>query len=138
MAIKNSSDGKYVNGSLGTVIGFEYGEPIVKFNNGRTVQIKADSWSLKDGEFIHATIKQIPLKLAWAITVHKSQGMTLDGAEIDLGKAFVEGMGYVALSRVKSLDSLYLKGLNNMAITVNREAIDIDKMLRRATKKLIE
>ncbi len=64
--------------------------------------------------------------------------MTLDGAEIDLSKAFVEGMGYVALSRVKKLDSLYLKGLNKTAITVNKEAIKIDKMLREMTENQVE
>ena len=130
MSIKNSPDGKYVNGSLGEVVDFKYGDPVVKFNNGNTVRIKTSEWNLADGEIVLASIEQIPLKLAWAITVHKSQGMTLDGAEIDLSRAFVEGMGYVALSRVKNLHSLYLKGLNKMAITVSSEAIEIDKMLQ--------
>lgn len=67
-----------------------------------------DSWELRDGDKKRASITQIPLRLAWAITVHKSRGMTLDAARIDLGKAFVEGMGYVALSRVKNLNNLYL------------------------------
>ena len=125
MSIKNSPDGKYVNGSLGEVVDFKYGDPVVKFNNGNTVRIKTSEWNLADGEIVLASIEQVPLKLAWAITVHKSQGMTLDGAEIDLSRAFVEGMGYVALSRVKKLDSLYLKGLNKTAITVNKEAIKI-------------
>ena len=66
---------------------------------------------------------------------HKSRGMTLDGAEIDLSRAFVEGMGYVALSRVKNLHSLYLKGLNKMAITVSSEAIEIDKMLQKNVER---
>ena len=130
MSIKNSPDGKYVNGSLGEVVDFKYGDPVVKFNNGNTVRIKTSEWNLADGEIVLASIEQVPLKLAWAITVHKSQGMTLDGAEIDLSRAFVEGMGYVALSRVKNLHSLYLKGLNKMAITVSSEAIEIDKMLQ--------
>ena len=131
MSIKNSPDGKYVNGSLGEVVDFKYGDPVVKFNNGNTVRIKTSEWNLADGEIVLASIEQVPLKLAWAITVHKSQGMTLDGAEIDLSRAFVEGMGYVALSRVKNLHSLYLKGLNKMAITVSSEAIEIDKMLQK-------
>ncbi len=137
MSIKNSPEGKFVNGSLGEVIDFKYGEPVVKFNNGQIIRMKSSEWNLSDGEIVLATIKQLPLKLAWAITVHKSQGMTLDGAEIDLSKAFVEGMGYVALSRVKKLDSLYLKGLNKTAITVNKEAIKIDKMLREMTENQV-
>lgn len=135
MSIKNSPDGKYVNGSLGEVVDFKYGDPVVKFNNGNTVRIKTSEWNLADGEIVLASIEQIPLKLAWAITVHKSQGMTLDGAEIDLSRAFVEGMGYVALSRVKNLHSLYLKGLNKMAITVSSKAIEIDKMLQKNVER---
>ena len=71
------------------------------------------------------------IKLGYAVTTHKSQGMTLDGAHIDLSNAFVPGMGYVALSRVKTLDSLTLGGLNKMALTMNVEAGEIDKKLRK-------
>ena len=89
-----------------------------------------DTWELRDGDKKRASITQIPLRLAWAITVHKSQGMTLDAARIDLRRAFVEGMGYVALSRVKNLDSLYLAGINQMALRVSEDAQVIDGMLR--------
>lgn len=132
MAIKNSQDRKYVNGSLGVVTGFEKGSdyPIVEFRSGKTVTMKPDSWELRDGDKKRAGLSQIPLRLAWAITVHKSQGMTLDAARIDLRKAFVEGMGYVALSRVKRLDSLSLLGLNRMALQVSPEALRIDGQLR--------
>jgi len=68
--------------------------------------------------------------LAWAITVHKSQGMSLDAALIDLSASFERGMGYVALSRVRSLQGLFLKGLNDMALKVNEEVLDIDKKFR--------
>jgi len=133
MAVKNSTDKKYFNGSLGSVVGFEPGSdyPIVQFVNGREVTVMPDTWELRDGEKKRASITQIPLRLAWAITVHKSQGMTLDAALIDLRKAFVEGMGYVALSRVRSLSTLYLKGINRMALTISDDAYRIDEMLRQ-------
>ena len=76
---------------------------------------------------VKAELSQIPLRLAWAITVHKSQGMTLDVVEIDLSKAFERGMGYVALSRVKSLDGIKLMGFNETALEVNPKAIDLEK-----------
>lgn len=133
MAVKNSIDRKYANGSIGVVVEFdpatEY--PIVKFRNGKEVTMQPDTWELRDGDKKRASITQIPLRLAWAITVHKSQGMTLDAARIDLRKAFVEGMGYVALSRVRSLDTLYLSGINQMALRVSDEAQSIDALLRQ-------
>lgn len=137
MAVKNASDRKYVNGSIGTVIAFEQGTeyPIVEFRSGTTVTMVPDTWELRDGDKKRASITQIPLRLAWAITVHKSQGMTLDAARIDLKKAFVEGMGYVALSRVKNLRNLYLSGINRMALTISEDAKAIDVTLRqRATQ----
>lgn len=132
MAIKNSQDKKYVNGSLGIVKKFDEatGYPIVEFRNGKTVLMQPDSWELRDGNKKRAGLSQVPLRLAWAITVHKSQGMTLDAARIDLRRAFVEGMGYVALSRVKRLDSLSLLGINKMALKISPEALEIDEKLR--------
>lgn len=132
MAVKNSLERKYVNGSLGTVVDFdpatEY--PIVEFSSGKEVTMQPDTWELRDGDKKRASITQIPLRLAWAITIHKSQGMTLDAALIDLRKAFVAGMGYVALSRVRSLEKLYLRGINRMALEISETAHDIDDQLR--------
>lgn len=133
MAVKNATDRRYANGSIGTIVDFdpatEY--PIVEFRSGRTVTMAPDIWELRDGDKKRASISQIPLRLAWAITVHKSQGMTLDAAKIDLRKAFVEGMGYVALSRVKNLHNLYLHGINRMALQVSEDAQTIDGSLRQ-------
>lgn len=133
MAIKNSPERKYVNGSIGTVTSFEAmtNYPVVEFRSGKTVTMKPDTWELRDGDKKRASLSQIPLRLAWAITVHKSQGMTLDAARIDLRKAFVEGMGYVALSRVRSLDGLSLVGINQMALRISNEALRIDAVLRK-------
>lgn len=132
MAVKNDTARRYANGSIGTVVDFEPATeyPVVEFLNGKTVTMQPDTWELRDGDKKRASISQVPLRLAWAITVHKSQGMTLDAARIDLRKAFVPGMGYVALSRVKNIDNLYLTGINRMALTMSDDAHTIDEQLR--------
>ncbi len=140
MCIKNSQDRKYANGSLGEIVDFEKDSdyPMVKLTNGTVVTIKPDTWELRDGDKKRASLTQLPLRLAWAITVHKSQGMTLDSARVDLSKAFVEGMGYVALSRVKGLRHLILDGLNGMALRTSPLAREIDVTLRTSSEQALQ
>ena len=134
MAVRNDTDHQYVNGSLGTVRGFttqsQGGWPIVEFENGNIVTMKPNSWQMQDGDAVLATVKQVPLRCAWAITIHKSQGMTLDRAVMDLRRTFAPGMGYVALSRVEGLDGLYLQGVNERMFLVSPDAVRLDGQLR--------
>ncbi|KFF31058.1 ATP-dependent DNA helicase [Bifidobacterium bombi] len=141
MALRNDMDHQFVNGSVGTVIGFSDarhgGLPIVKFENGNTVVMKQASWDMMDGDTPLATVKQVPLRCAWAITIHKSQGMTLDRAVMDLGRTFTPGMGYVALSRVEQLDGIYLEGINDMVFAVSRDAVELDGDLRALSQNAV-
>lgn len=127
----------YVNGSMGKIIGFD-GEnfPIVELTSGSEVVAKPDAWTVDDDETILAKITQIPLRLAWAITVYKSQGMTLESAEIDLSRAFNYGMGYVALSRLTKLDGLCLLGINEMACKVDPQVFSYDKELLKLSSQV--
>ena len=138
MALRNDTNQQYVNGSLGTGVDFvsttegEY--PMVDFENGHTVIMQPAAWEMMDGETVLASVKQVPLRCAWAITIHKSQGMTLDRARMDLRRTFAPGMGYVALSRVESMDGLYLDGINERAFLVSPEAVRLDGILRERSQ----
>lgn len=106
--------------------------PVVELNDGRQVTAEYESWRIDDEEGeILAAYYHIPLTLAWAITIHKSQGMTLDAAEIDLSKTFEKGQGYVALSRLKQLSGLQLLGFNELSL-------QLDPLARGADKRFIE
>lgn len=112
-----------VNGSQGIVIDFIRDLPIVQFNNGVKRVIGHHVWASE--VYSSVGVKQIPLIHAWAITIHKSQGVTLEMAQIDAGSNIFEcGQTYVALSRVKSLDGLYLTALNPQKIRVNKKVQD--------------
>ncbi|MEK7653343.1 MAG: helix-turn-helix domain-containing protein [Patescibacteria group bacterium] len=130
MFVKNNFEAGYANGTLGAVVDCDDFGIRVKTVSGKVIEVEKANWMIEDcGEAI-ARITQYPLRLAWAITVHKSQGMSLDAAQIDLSQSFERGMGYVALSRVRSLAGLSLLGLNDMALKVNEEVMEYDKKFR--------
>jgi hypothetical protein len=132
MCIKNNFEDGYVNGSRGKVIGFveDTGNPIIELYNGKRITLKPELWAIEEDGKIKASVSQIPLRLAWAITIHKSQGMSLDHAEIDLSRTFSYGMGYVALSRVRTLEGISLVGFNAEALRVDPKILEFDQDLR--------
>jgi ATP-dependent DNA helicase PIF1 len=118
-----------VNGSRGVVESFTDGLlnlPMVKFKNGEVLLIEHHSWPSEEVEGIER--QQLPLRLAYAVTIHKAQGATLDCALIDIGRnTFEYGQAYVALSRVKSLDCLYIWDLDPSAFRVHPKVEDFLK-----------
>ena len=132
MCIKNNFEEGYVNGSRGKVIGFEEEtkNPIIKLYNDKKIILKPQLWAIEEDGKIKASLSQIPLRLAWAITIHKSQGMSLDNAEIDLSRSFSYGMGYVALSRVRTLEGISLVGFNADALKVDPKILEFDQDLK--------
>lgn len=135
MFTKNSPQARFVNGTLGIVQGFEQdsGLPIVKIKSGHKIIVAPMKWTIEERGSIKAAIEQIPLRLAWAITVHKSQGMSLDEAVMDLSKAFEYGQGYVALSRIRKLSGLHLLGINDKALMVNPKILNKDQEFRQGS-----
>ena len=127
MCTKNNFEAGYVNGTLARVVRFEEGYAVIETTDGEFITMKPTTWEIVEDKKVLASIEQLPLRLAWAITVHKSQGMSLDAAEIDLSKAFVYGQGYVALSRVRSLAGLKVLGMHPNALQVDPKVVQQDK-----------
>lgn len=137
MFVANNFSEGFVNGSRGRVVDFEDGKPLIELQrNNRVIAVEPHAWALEEDGKERARVTQLPLRLAWAITIHKSQGMSLDSAEIDLSRAFTPGMGYVALSRVRSLDGIYLKGINNTALAMHPEIFTFDELLKQHSREL--
>lgn len=136
MFVKNDQGKRYNNGTLGVVIKFtNLNLPVVKTVAGTDITVTQDVWRIEEDGKIKAEIKQLPLRYAWAITVHKSQGMTLDAAQIDLSKTFTYGMGYVALSRVRTIDGVELLGLHDNALLMHPEILLLDKDLHKRSSR---
>jgi len=139
MMIKNTYQKEgIINGSLGIIRDFspKKSYPVVEFANGKTITIGIEEWLIEkyDEEkkliLTEAGMLQIPLILAWAITIHKSQGLTLDKISCDLSEIFSPGQAYVALSRARSLDGVFIKSINFNRITANPQAMKFYEDLR--------
>lgn len=139
MFVANNFGAGFANGTRGRVVAFDDGDPIVQPQNGRKeIRVEQHVWRYEEDGRERATVAQLPLRLAWAITIHKSQGMSLDSALIDLTKAFTYGMGYVALSRVRSIEGLYLSGINQTALRLHPEIFIFDEKIRALSAALAE
>ncbi|MDP4001001.1 MAG: AAA family ATPase [bacterium] len=135
MFTKNNPKAGFVNGTLGVVERFDSdtGFPVIKTRSGKRIHVEPADWTIEDNGRILASVTQFPLRLAWAITVHKSQGMSLDAAVMDLRQVFEFGQGYVALSRVRSLAGIYLHGWNDRTFQVHPTVLAGDKNFRQAS-----
>lgn len=137
MFTKNNQREGFVNGTLGVVEGFDPNTdyPIVKTRDGNRIWVEPMDWTIEDDGRVLAKISQLPLRLAWAITVHKSQGMSLDAAVMDLRAVFEFGQGYVALSRVRSLAGLHLLGWNERTFQVHPQVLEADAGFRDQSRQ---
>lgn len=146
MFVRNSSNGDFINGTLGTVTYLDSDNIIVRTDEGKTVYVEKFRWTYYNYRLNPITkeletnpigwIENYPIKLAWTITIHKSQGLTFDKVVIDAGKAFTSGQVYVALSRCRSLEGIILSS------KIKRENVMIDKdvleYLKQAEKITVE
>lgn len=132
MLLKNINvEAGLANGTLGKVIALpdpkdkkrSWEGPTVLFRNGAQRQLDRAKWEMKNGGDVIAERCQIPLRLAWAITTHKSQGMTLDKIRVHLSNVFEDGQAYVALSRARTLDGLFIASTKKGCVTANRDAV---------------
>jgi len=139
MMVKNTYQKEgIINGSLGIVRNFSPKKfyPIVEFTNGKILTISPEEWVIekfdeeKKALVVEVGVTQVPLILAWAMTIHKSQGLTLDKISCDLSDVFSPGQAYVALSRARSLEGVFIESINFNRISSNHEAIGFYKNLK--------
>lgn len=132
----NISDG-LVNGARGVVVKYnKEGLPIIKFKNNKEYEAKHEKWMIKTPTGNIVSRKQIPLRLAWAFSIHKSQGLTLDCVEMSLSKVFEAGQAYVALSRAMSLDSLRVLDFDARQVWANPVVLQFYKKFRRDVQNI--
>lgn len=118
-----------INGSCGTILEFNDGSITVEFENGVIKEIESEKFEYYYNDKVMAIRHQYPLRLAWAITIHKSQGMTLDKLFVDCKRIFERGQAYVAMSRVRTLSGLYLENFSKERVLADDKVVDFYKNL---------
>lgn len=132
MLLKNiNMSAGLVNGARGVVIDFKMDLPVVRFRNNKVYTAKPEKWVVKTLNGGLITRRQVPLKLAWAFSIHKSQGLTLDCVEMSLSRVFEAGQAYVALSRAQSLETLRVLDFDAKQVWANPDVLDFYRKLRR-------
>lgn len=131
MLLKNVSvSGGLVNGARGIVVKFENDLPVIRFRNNKEYATKHEKWIVKTISGALLTRLQVPLKLAWAFSIHKSQGLTLDCVEMSLSRVFEAGQAYVALSRAQSLATLRVLDFSSKQVWANPDVLKFYRILR--------
>jgi ATP-dependent exoDNAse (exonuclease V) alpha subunit len=136
--IKNSPSMEYYNGTIGVVTKIDINNKQREYDkievdvNGKTIIVKKSDWLLEEDGTLKALVSQYPIILGWAITIHKSQGMTLERVEANLD-CFVEGQGYVGLSRATGSEGLRVSKFNMKALDVDRNILHVDKRIQKVS-----
>ncbi|XP_045774744.1 ATP-dependent DNA helicase PIF1 [Maniola jurtina] len=137
MLLKNINvNAGLVNGARGVVVRFDEGFPVVRFKNKKEYTARTERWYVKNANGTLLCRRQIPLNLAWAFSIHKSQGLTLDCVEMSLGKIFEAGQAYVALSRAQSLDTLRVLDFDSRHVWANPDVLEFYQRFRRRLQQM--
>jgi hypothetical protein len=133
VTVNIDQDNGIVNGTRGVVIDVRYKNVIIKNIDGKLLEIKYHKSINVEDSNVH--VSYIPLKLAYALSIHKSQGMTLDAIEIDIGsKIFAAGQAYTALSRAKNLNSVKVKSISKTSFIINNDVLEFYKKIEKEIK----
>lgn len=137
MLLKNVNvNAGLVNGARGVVVRFEEGFPVVRFKSKKEYMARTERWYVKNSSGSLLCRRQIPLNLAWAFSIHKSQGLTLDCVEMSLGKIFEAGQAYVALSRAQSLDTLRVLDFDSRHVWADPNVLEFYQKFRRRLQQM--
>ncbi|XP_050682255.1 ATP-dependent DNA helicase PIF1 isoform X2 [Leptidea sinapis] len=137
MLLKNINvNAGLVNGARGVVVKFEEGFPVVRFKNKKEYTARTERWYVKNSNGSLLCRKQVPLNLAWAFSIHKSQGLTLDCVEMSLSKIFEAGQAYVALSRAQSLDTLRVLDFDARHVWADSKVLEFYQKFRRRIQQM--